>query len=159
MKSIKYEEPVGKISELIDLYRAKIKEALEERNIAVVYFGNAPATNPNDEDYFDCYELLKYENGEMQLAVADGLDDYPDESTILTKEQGESGELKGCHFAEAFANADWQYWEDIEREGANSWNSLYYCLCEAINEVAKQETKKPLTPWEEENLKFIAQKR
>ena len=159
MKNIKYEAPVGQISELIDLYRAKIKEALEERNIAVVDFGNAPATNPNDEDYFDCYELLKYENGEMQLAVADGLDDYPEESTILTKEQVESGELKECHFAEAFANADWQYWEDIEQEGANSWNSLYYCLCEAINEVAKQETKKPLTPWEEENLKFSARKR
>ena len=67
MKKIKYEEPVGKISEMIDLYRAKIKEALEERNIAVVYFGNAPATNPNDEDYFDCYEMLRYENGEMQV--------------------------------------------------------------------------------------------
>ena len=159
MKSIKYEEPVDKIGEMVDLYRTKIKEALAERNIAVVYFGNAPATNPNDEDYFDCYELLKYENGEMQLAVAEDLEDYPDESTILTKEQVEAGELKECHFAEAFANADWQYWEDIEQEGANSWNSLYYCLCEAINEVAKQETKKPLTPWEEENLKFIARKR
>ena len=112
---------------------------MEERNIAVVYFGNAPAVNPNDEDYFDCYELLKYEIGEMQLAVADGLDDYPEESTVLTKEQVESGRLNECHFAEAFANADLQYWEDIEQEGANSWDSLYYCLCGAINECADEE--------------------
>ena len=154
MKNIVYKEQIGKSSERIEAYRSKIKEALDERNIAVVYFGNAPAANPND-DYFDCYELLKYENGEMQLAVADGLDDYPEESTILTKEQVESGKLNECHFADAFANADWQYWEDIEQEGANSWDSLYYCLCEVINEVAKKETKKPLTPWEEENLKYI----
>lgn len=112
---------------------------MEERNIAVVYFGNAPAVNPNDEDYFDCYELLKYEIGEMQLAVADGLDDYPEESTVLTKEQVESGRLNECHFTETFANADWQYWEDIEQEGANSWDSLYYCLCGAINKCADEE--------------------
>ena len=112
---------------------------MEERNIAVVYFGNAPAVNPNDEDYFDCYELLKYEIGEMQLAVAEGLDEYPEETTILTKEQVEAGKLEECQFAEAFANADWQYWEDIEQEGANSWDSLYYCLCGAINECADEE--------------------
>ena len=53
MKKIKYEQPVGKPSEMIDLYKAKIKEALDERNIAAIYFGNAPATNPNDEDYDD----------------------------------------------------------------------------------------------------------
>ena len=139
MKKIKYEAPVDQISKMIDLYRAKIKEALEERNIAVVYFGNAPATNPNDEDYFDCYEMLPYENGEMQVAVAEGLDDYPDQSTILTKEQVEAGKLADCHFAEAFANADWKYWEDVEREGANSWDSLYYCLCSIINECADKE--------------------
>ena len=138
MKSIKYEAPAGQISEMIDLYRAKIKEALDERNIAVIYFGNAPATNPND-DYFDCYEMLKYENGEMKLAVANGLDDYPEESTILTKEQVESGKLDECHFTKAFTNADWKYWEDVEREGANSWDSLYYCLCSAINECADEE--------------------
>lgn len=86
MKKIKYEQPVGKPSEMIDLYKAKIKEALDERNIAVIYFGNAPATNPNDEDYFDGYELLKYENGEMLLAKAEDLDDYPEKSTVLTKE-------------------------------------------------------------------------
>ena len=159
MQKIQYKQPVGASGEMIDLYRTKIKDALDERNIMIVYFGNAPATNPNDEDYLDCYELLKYENGEIQLAVAEDLDDYPEEPTILTKEQVESGKLNECHFAEAFANADWQYWEDIEQEGANSWDSLYYCLCEAINEVAKKETKKPLTPWEEENLKFIARKR
>ena len=152
MKKIMYEQPVGKPSEMIDLYKAKIKEALDERNIAAIYFGNAPATNPNDEDYFDGYELLKYENGEMLLAKADGLDDYPEKSTVLTKEQVEAGALKNSHFAVAYENADWCLWDDVEQEGANSWDSLYYCLCEAINECAP---KKVLTPWEEENLRYI----
>lgn len=127
MKKIEYEEAFGSFSEMIDIYREKIKEALEERNIAVVYFGNAPAVNPSDE-YFDRYSLLKYENGEMLLADGSGLDEYPEESTVLTAEQVASGEIKNCHFAKAFAKANWQLWDDVEEEGPNSWDSLYYCL-------------------------------
>ena len=152
MKEIKYEEFSGKLSELADMYVAKIKEALDERNIVAIYFGNAPATNPSDEDYFDCYELLKYEDGEFMLAKAEGLDDYTESSTIYTKAHVETGVLAKSKFAEAFANAEWESWGDVEQEGANSWDSLYYCLCEAINEYA---SKKPLTPWEEENLRCI----
>ena len=143
MKKIKYEQPVGKLSGMIDLYRAKIKEALEERDIAVVYFGsNAPATNPNDEEGFLCFEMLKYVNGEMQLAEVndwDNLGDSSEEPTILTKEQVESGKLDECHLAEAFADAAWEYWDDVAQEGAHSWDSLYYCLCGAINECANEE--------------------
>ena len=138
MKKIEYEEAFGSLSKMIDIYRGKIKEALEERNIAVVYFGNAPAVNPSDE-YFDCYSLLKYENGEMLLADGSGLDEYPEESTVLTAEQVAAGEINNCHFAKAFAKANWQLWDDVEEEGTNSWDSLYYCLCEAINECADEE--------------------
>ncbi|MBQ1213647.1 MAG: hypothetical protein IIX81_01300 [Tidjanibacter sp.] len=139
MKKIEYEEAFGSLSKMIDIYRGKIKEALEERNIAVVYFGNAPAVNPSDDEYFDCYSLLKYENGEMLLADGSGLDEYPEESTVLTAEQVAAGEINNCHFAKAFAQANWQLWDDVEEEGPNSWDSLYYCLCEAINECADEE--------------------
>ncbi|MBQ7310639.1 MAG: hypothetical protein IJW88_03835 [Alistipes sp.] len=107
MKKIEYEEAFGSLSKMIDIYRGKIKEALEERNIAVVYFGNAPAVNPSDDEYFDCYSLLKYENGEMLLADGSGLDEYPEVSTVLTAEQVAAGEVSNCHFAKAFANANW----------------------------------------------------
>ena len=50
MKKIEYEAAFGSLSKMIDIYRGKIKEALEERNIAVVYFGNAPAVNPSDDE-------------------------------------------------------------------------------------------------------------
>lgn len=139
MKKIEYEEAFGSLSKMIDIYRGKIKEALEERNIAVVYFGNAPAVNPSDDEYFDCYSLLKYENGEMLLADGSGLDEYPEESTVLTAEQVAAGEINNCHFAKAFAQASWRLWDDVEEEGPNSWDSLYYCLCEAINECADEE--------------------
>ncbi len=139
MKKIEYEAAFGSLSKMIDIYRGKIKEALEERNIAVVYFGNAPAVNPSDDEYFDCYSLLKYENGEMLLADGCGLEEYPEVSTILTTEQVASGEINNCHFAKAFAKANWQLWDDVEEEGPNSWDSLYYCLCEAINECADEE--------------------
>ena len=138
MKKIQYEEAVGAYGEMIDIYAEKVKNALDERNIAVVYFGNAPAANPNDENW-DCYDMLKYENGEFVLANACGLDDYPEESTILTKEEYEAGALAECHFAEAFAKAEWDTWYNLEQEGPNSWDSLYYCLCQAINECADEE--------------------
>ena len=139
MKKIKYEEPICKMSEMVEAYRTKIKEALEERNIAVVWFGNAPATNPNDE-YFECYELLKYEDGLMWLAQSNAeWNKNTDVSTVLTKEQVEAGAVNEYHFAETFNNAIWQMWEWVEEEGANSWDSLYYCLCEAINNCADED--------------------
>jgi len=38
MKKIEYEEPVGKLSELDDLYIAKMKEVLKERGIYGILF-------------------------------------------------------------------------------------------------------------------------
>lgn len=125
---------------MVEAYRALTKEALEERNIAVVWFGNAPAVNPSTNYEFDCYELLKYENGEMLLAQANlKWSEDTEVSVVLTKEQVEAGAVSKYHFAEAFANADWKTWDDVEEEGPNSWDSLYYCLCEAINDCADEE--------------------
>lgn len=138
MKKIVYEELVGEMSEMVEAYRTKIKEALEERNIAVVWFGNAP--NPTTDDEFGCYELLKYQDGLIWHAQSYAeWNENTEVSTVLTREQVEAGAVSEYHFAEAFNNAIWQMWEWVEENGLHSWDSLYYCLCEAINECADEE--------------------
>lgn len=162
MRKIIYEEQVGKLSELDDLYIAKMKEALGERNIyGILFYDNPPHYHPSGVYYgendpnFVSY-MLKFEQDRIYLALYDedrSLDS--DKSVCFTKEQYKQGILAeldqewGSDWAEYFANEDaWKQVEDLMDEDdefnfsggrAYLYADIYECICETINECADEE--------------------
>lgn len=139
MKKIVYEEQVAPTkSQEIKQYKNLIKEALAEREIYAVVFSNAPTTDP-DSDFYECYELLTFVNGQTRHAQLD--EEWYEQAVVLTKEEFENGALAkidekyDTQLEEAFKTAEWTNWDATTSAG---WDSLYYCLCEAINEACME---------------------
>lgn len=145
MKKINYNRPYHSSRwEKIEIYRKLIHEALERRGIYGIIFSNAPAVNPQTCYEFDCYELLKFEDGKMLHATT--RQEYPENPIIFTKEQYDGGFLNALDqqnrstWADEFKNAKWYKWDDVEEQNQYSWDSLYYCICEAISECADEDS-------------------
>ena len=145
MKKIEYKRPYHSDRyEKIPIYRKLIREALERRSIFGIIFENAPAVNPHTCDVFWCYELLKFENGKMFHATVRC--DIPNSAIIFTKEQYEDGflqkfdEQNNSNWAGEFQNAKWYRWEEVEEQNQYSWDCLYYCVTEAINQCADEDS-------------------
>ena len=157
MKKIVYEEPVGKLRELDDLYISKMKEALKERNIyGILFYDNSPHYHPsgvyydeNDPEFLSY--MLKFEQDKIYLALYD--EDRSlnsDKAVCFTKEQYEQGILAELDqdwesdWAEYFADEDaWTQVEDLMEEHdefnfsggrAYLYDDIYEHICETINE-------------------------
>ena len=145
MRKIVYTRPYHSDRyEKIAIYRKLICEALERRSIFGIIFENAPAVNPQTFDEFWCYELLMFENGKMLHATVRC--ENPDSPIIFTKEQYEDGFLQKfdqqnhSNWSGEFQNAEWHRWEEVEEQNQYSWDSLYYCVTEAINKCADEDS-------------------
>lgn len=145
MKRIEYKRPYHSDRyEKIAIYRKLICEALERRSIFGIIFENAPAVNPQTYDEFWCYEVLKFENGKMLHATVRCKN--PDNAIIFTKEQYEDGflqkfdEQNNSNWVGEFQNAKWYRCEEVEEQNQYSWDSLYYCVTEAINQCADEDS-------------------
>ena len=145
MKKIEYKRPYHSDRyEKIAIYRQLICAALERRSIFGIIFENAPAVNPQTYDEFWCYELLKFEIGGMLHATVRC--ENPDSAIIFTKEQYEDGflqkfdEQNNSNWSGEFQNAEWCRWEEVEEQNQYSWDSLYYCVTEAINQCADEDS-------------------
>lgn len=164
MKRINYEEPIGKLSEMDDLYLDTIKKALEERNIyGILFYNEAPRLHPvaivyrENEPPHTSY-MLKYENGEISCATYDE-DREPlelENEFCFTKEQYEQGvladldQLKGTNWGTYFADDSvWlnledlfsDRWDENNFSGARAYvyDDIYRSVCYAINECADEE--------------------
>ena len=64
-----------------------------------------------------------------------------EQTVVLTKEEFENGALAkidekyDTQLEEAFKTAEWTNWDTTTSAG---WDSLYYCLCKAINEACAE---------------------
>lgn len=107
---------------------------MAERDIYAVVFSNAPTTDP-DSDFYECYELLTFVNSKTRHAQLD--EDWYERSIVLTNEEFQNGALAkidqeyNTELEKAFETAKWTNWNAKTSAG---WDSLYLCLCEAINE-------------------------
>ena len=164
MKKIKYEEPVGRLSELDDLYLDTIKKALDERNIyGILFYNNPPRLHPaaivegDNEPFLTAY-MLKYENGKINYAPYDE-DHEPLElqnEFCFTKEQYEQGALadldqqNGSNWGAYFADESvWlnlkdlfnDEWDENNFSGARAYvyDDIYNSICRAINDCADEE--------------------
>lgn len=70
----------------------------------------------------------------------------PDKAIIFTKEQYEDGflqkfdEQNNSNWVGEFQDAKWYRWEEVEEQNQHSWDSLYYCVTEAINQCADEDS-------------------
>lgn len=162
MKKIEYEEPIGKLSELDDLYIAKMKEVLKERGIYGILFENYPPHLSPIGVYYGANEpdnvawMLKFEQGKIYLALYDENRTFDLENDLcFTKEQYEQGILadidqqRETNWADYFADKRaWMQVEDLMDDDdefnfsggrAYLYDDIYENICMAINECADEE--------------------
>lgn len=161
MKKIEYNELVGTLRELEDLYIQKIKEALTERGIYGILFSDdrpaccaAGILQGADEPEYT-FAMIKIEKGKLYVSLYDDEyeNNYVENAVCFTAEQYKDGVLDkidqqdDSNWAKYFADKNvWREVSDIfdyEEEccGARAFvlDGIYKSVCIAINECADEE--------------------
>lgn len=132
-EKIEYEEPIGKLSELDDLYIAKMKEVLKERGIYGILFENYPPHLSPVGVYYGANEpdnvawMLKFEQGFLadidQQRESDWTDYFADKRVWMQVED--------------LMDEDDEF--NFSGGRAYLYDDIYDSICRAINECADEE--------------------